>query len=80
MLLFISIIGYCSYQGGEVMTESDDIAGAWQKRWELEKAERERILELLIRNKVVRWDSAIANKLVFVNCDTLDVEYLKEEF
>jgi len=43
-------------------------------------AERERILELLIRNKVVRWDSAIANKLVFVNCDTLDVEYLKEEF
>ena len=43
-------------------------------------AERERILDLLIRNKVVRWDSAIPNKLVFVNCDTLDVEYLKEDF
>ena len=42
-------------------------------------AERERILVLLIRNKVVRWDSVIANKLVFINCNTLDVEYLKEE-
>ena len=62
------------------MTESDDIAGAFQERWDLVKGERKRILDLLIRNKVVRWDSAIPNKLVFVNCDTLDVEYLKEDF
>lgn len=38
--------------------------------------ERERIVELLIANKVLREDAL--GSLVFVNCDTLAVEYLEE--
>ena len=38
------------------------------------KAERERIMELLKANQVLRLDAL--GSLVFVNCDTLAVEYL----
>lgn len=37
-------------------------------------SERERLTELLIANKVLRVDAL--GSLVFVNCDTLEVEYL----
>lgn len=37
--------------------------------------ERKRIMNLLIDNKVLRIDAL--GSLVFVNCDTLEVEYLQ---
>lgn len=37
--------------------------------------ERERIMEFLVANKVLRIDAL--GSLVFVNCDTLEVEYLR---
>lgn len=39
-------------------------------------SERERIVELLIANNVLRLDAL--GSLVFINCDTLAVEYLPE--
>lgn len=38
--------------------------------------ERQRIIELLTAKKVLRVDAL--GSLVFVNCDTLEVEYLSE--
>lgn len=39
-----------------------------------EASERERIIQLLIANKAMRIDAL--GSPVFVNCDTLEVEYL----
>ena len=41
-----------------------------------ERFEQERLIEMLIANKVIRRDAL--GSLVFVNCDTLAVEYLPE--
>ena len=40
------------------------------------RTERERIIKLLIANNVLRLDAL--GSLVFINCDTLAVEYLPE--
>ena len=41
-----------------------------------ERLERERLIEMLIANKVIRRDAL--GDMVFVNCDTMAVEYLSE--
>ena len=43
-----------------------------------EKRERERLVELLMEQKVIR-KCAATGLLVFVNCNTLDVLYLKDD-
>ena len=43
-----------------------------------EKRERARLIELLKEQKVIRHCAAIG-LLVFVNCDTLEVLYLKDD-
>ena len=43
-----------------------------------EQRERERLIELLMEQKVIR-KCAATGKLVFVNCNTLEVLYLKDE-
>jgi hypothetical protein len=43
-----------------------------------EERERERLIKLLKEQNVIR-NCAATGKLVFVNCNTLEVLYLKEE-
>ena len=43
-----------------------------------EKRERERLVELLMEQKVIR-KCAATGLLVFINCNTMDVLYLKDD-
>jgi len=43
-----------------------------------EKRERDRLVELLMEQKVIR-KCAATGKLVFVDCNTMDVLYLKDD-
>jgi len=69
----------CGYSGqndlGAVMSAE---AVRENYRRQGEKRERERLVELLMEQKVIR-KCAATGLLVFVNCNTMDVLYLKDD-
>jgi len=44
----------------------------------IRRVERERILKVLLDNHVIRVDSVLTQFFVFIDCNTMEVKYLKD--